>query len=218
MPGMKTLETITNIEFFGPGSFDRFLFLPISIEAGSSAFVAGSILGRVPTTGLYKAYNNSAVASATSPVAGGENTGDGTCSSVSVNNNTTLTENWTLACTAEAENGGTFSVVGSVSGNVGNASVGTEFSDSTGKIAFTISDGSEDFDVGDTFTFSTVRAEAITAECIALEAVNASEEIVNIPTTGIFHGTFIAAKLTGLDSSAVSDMDGRYLRNDILSI
>ncbi len=49
-----------------------------------------------------------------------------------------------------------FSVVGSVSGNVGTATVGTEFSDgTTGGIRFTISAGGTSFAFGDTFTFTT---------------------------------------------------------------
>lgn len=68
---------------------------------------------------------------------------------------TTVTENWTVTCTAAAANGGTFSVVGSVSGAQASATVGTPYNN--GKVLFTISDGSTDFSVGDQFTFSTTR-------------------------------------------------------------
>lgn len=65
----------------------------------------------------------------------------------------TITETWTLTCTATATNGGTFSVVGSVSGAQANATVGTPYANTF--VAFTINDGSTDFQLGDTFSFTT---------------------------------------------------------------
>lgn len=80
---------------------------------------------------------------------GGTRTGNGTLSAVEASA-TAVTETWTLTCTATAIDGGTFSVVGSVSGNIGNATVGTPFSHT--KITFLISDGAVDFANADTFT------------------------------------------------------------------
>lgn len=80
---------------------------------------------------------------------GGTRTGNGTLTAVEASP-TSVTETWTLTCTAAATNSGTFSVVGSVSGNVGNATVGTTFTHA--KITFLISDGATDFIVNDTFT------------------------------------------------------------------
>lgn len=49
-----------------------------------------------------------------------------------------------------------FDVVGSVSGDIGNAQVEVEFSNSTsGGIKFTISQGAAEFEAGDSFTFTT---------------------------------------------------------------
>lgn len=62
----------------------------------------------------------------------------------------TVTETWTLTCTATAVDGGTFSVVGSVSGAQANATVGVNYSNTY--ISFRIDDGATDFQVGDTFT------------------------------------------------------------------
>lgn len=60
-----------------------------------------------------------------------------------------VTEDITLTCTAAAANGGVFSVVGSVSGNLGNATVGIPFVSS--KFKCLISDGTVDFAVGAAF-------------------------------------------------------------------
>lgn len=54
-----------------------------------------------------------------------------------------VTETWTITCITEAANGGTFSVVGSVTGATANATVGTEYDN--GYIRFKINDGSTDF-------------------------------------------------------------------------
>lgn len=65
----------------------------------------------------------------------------------------TVTETWTIQCTAAAANGGTFSVTGSVSGAQASATVGVAYSNSL--IGFKIADGTVDFVVGDTFTVKT---------------------------------------------------------------
>jgi hypothetical protein len=63
-----------------------------------------------------------------------------------------VTETWTLTCTSEAANAGTFSVVGSVSGAQSNATVGVDYSNTF--LDFRINDGTIDFEVGDAFTFT----------------------------------------------------------------
>lgn len=60
-------------------------------------------------------------------------------------------ETWTLTCTAAALDGGTFSVVGSVTGALADATVGVAYS--TAQVNFTITDGTTDWAVGDTITF-----------------------------------------------------------------
>lgn len=64
-----------------------------------------------------------------------------------------LTENWTITCTAVAVDGGTFSVVGSVSGAQAAATVGVDYIAAAG-VSFKIIDGTVDFIVGDQFTVS----------------------------------------------------------------
>lgn len=94
--------------------------------------VVGKVLVDVPTTGT-----------------AGTNTGNGTCGSVA-GGAKTIPETWTLKCTAAATNGGTFSVVGSVTGRIADASVGVAFASDL--INFTIADGTTDFAAGDSFT------------------------------------------------------------------
>lgn len=98
-----------------------------------------------------------------SPVAGGGNVGNGTVTSIGVNDTFTKTETWTLTCIAAATNSGIFSVSGSVTGARGNATVGTSYvsnsiTPSNSEIQFIINDGATDFAVGDSFTITTTAA------------------------------------------------------------
>lgn len=97
-------------------------------------------------------------ASASTPVYTG--TGNGSISTVETYP-ATVTENWTVECIAAAADGGAFSVVGSVTGALANAIVGTPYV--SAHLNFTISDSTIDFNVGDKFTFTTTQG-ALTAE------------------------------------------------------
>ncbi len=94
------------------------------------------------------------------PVAGAANLGSGKCTRVATKPFETVTETWTLTCTTRGGNGtAVFAVVGSVSGNIGNATSGTQFDTLTngiGGIRFTISAGTVTWEVNDAFTFQTV--------------------------------------------------------------
>lgn len=81
-----------------------------------------------------------------------------------------ITETWTLTCTAAAVNGGTFSVVGSVSGVKAAATVGTAYDN--GLIAFRIDDGATDFIVGDAWTIA------------ATQGALAAQRVVSFAGTG----------------------------------
>lgn len=74
----------------------------------------------------------------------------------------TITETWTIACTATAANGGTFSVTGLVSGAKAAATVGVPYDN--GLIAFTINDGTVDFALADTFTIATTIGDMPTGD------------------------------------------------------
>lgn len=91
--------------------------------------------------------------------AGGSNVGNGKFSEVDVKPFVNVAQNWTVTCTLGGDDGvATFSVVGSVSGNIGTATSGTEFRNATtGGIQFTVSAGDVDWVIGDVFTFTTVK-------------------------------------------------------------
>ena len=93
-------------------------------------------------------------ASAGAAVAGGGNTGNGTVSAISVSNAYTKTETITLTLIHAATNSGIFQVSGSLSGALGNATVGVGFT--SNPISFLVNDGATDFAIGDTFTIATV--------------------------------------------------------------
>lgn len=88
----------------------------------------------------------------------GGNTGNGTVNAIT--RNSPYPGVWTLTCTAAATNSGTFSVVDPGGNSRGNATVGTPFQAALSAtngfvdLAFTITDGSVDYVVGDSFTLS----------------------------------------------------------------
>lgn len=106
-------------------------------------------------------------------------TGNGTLSGVEASPSS-ITETWTLTCTAAAANGGTFSVTGSVSGAKPAATVGVAYDN--GLIKFTINDGTIDFAVGKTFSIpvSQGAASAAGAEWVVLryETSYANRELI----------------------------------------
>lgn len=87
-------------------------------------------------------------------------TGNGALSGVEASP-ASITETWTLTCTAAATNGGTFSVVGSVSGAKADAAVGVPYNN--GLIKFTLNDGTTDFAVGKAFSIPVTQGAASAA-------------------------------------------------------
>jgi hypothetical protein len=83
----------------------------------------------------------------------GGNAGDGTVTGIDTYP-ATVTETITLTCTAGGPTG-TFSVSGSVTGALADATVGTPYTSAV--IDFTINDGAADFIIGDTFTIATTQ-------------------------------------------------------------
>lgn len=86
------------------------------------------------------------------------NVGNGFIDAVATKPFKTKSELWTITCTTAGGDGvGIFSVVGATSGNVGNATSGTEFSTGTGTggVKFTILAGVTAWAVGDAITFTT---------------------------------------------------------------
>lgn len=110
---------------------------------------------------------------------GGTRTGTGTLAGLEASP-TSVTETWTLTCTAAAANGGTFSVTGSVSGAKAAATVGTAYDN--GLLAFTLTDGAADFVVGDTFTVPVAQGAASAAnaqwEVLRYDTAPANRELI----------------------------------------
>jgi len=100
-------------------------------------------------------------ASAAAAVAGGGNAGNGTVGSLVVSNANTKTEIVTLTCIAEAANAGSFHVTGGDGRSMGVATVAVAFTSDDGALGFTIADGGNDFELGDTFTIATTAANYI---------------------------------------------------------
>ena len=216
MPGISTVNTWDdNLEIHGPGHERRKAILPITVEAGQN-LVKGTVIGIQPATEKYVAYDDDKAAVASSPAADAGNTGGGSCGSVDVQDDYTLSQSWELLCTEEATGGGTFSVTGSVSGLVGDASVGSQFRwpDSAAyQVRFTIADGDPDYAEGDKFTFTTTAAGARTAEGILPEAVDASNgDILSSVEVG---GVWELSKLTGYDANAKTDMGASIVGNGV---
>lgn len=82
------------------------------------------------------------------------NTGNGAVASVSTGADT-VQEVITLSCTSASAGAGTFSVNGSVSGSLGNATAGVAFS--TSVVSFTITVGGTDYIVGDNFIITVTK-------------------------------------------------------------
>lgn len=106
-------------------------------------------------------------------------TGNGTLSGVEASPSS-ITETWTLTCTAAAANGGTFSVTGSVSGAKPAATVGVAYDN--GLIKFTINDGSTDFAVGKQFQIPVTQGVASAAggawEVLRYDTVSANRQLI----------------------------------------
>lgn len=111
------------------------------IDDGATDFIVGDAWTVAATQGALAAQRVISFAG----------TGNGTLSPASVYPGYQF-ERWTLTCTATATNGGTFSVVGSVSGAQANATVGTHYDN--GKLKFTLNDGATDFALNDQFTLT----------------------------------------------------------------
>jgi len=106
-------------------------------------------------------------------------TGNGTLSGVEASPSS-ITETWTLTCTAAATNGGIFSVTGSVSGAKPAATVGAAYDN--GLIKFTINDGTTDFTVGAQFQIPVTQGAASAAgvawEVLRYDTSAANRELI----------------------------------------
>lgn len=92
-------------------------------------------------------------------------TGNGTLTGVAVSDSATKTETITVTNVSAHANGGIFSVVGSVSGELGVAvlpnTAGGSVIFSSREISFTLTDGGTDFALNDAFTIATTSANYV---------------------------------------------------------
>lgn len=109
------------------------------ITAGGTAFVAADAFVLSSTNGVRTLYQTNYVGA-----------GNGKLTKMRLLDK--VSETWTLTCTVASPGGGTFSVSGSVSGALGDATVGVDYDN--GVIQFLINDGTADFEVGDVFTLT----------------------------------------------------------------
>jgi flagellar hook protein FlgE len=142
-------HTLTyNFTNTGPNTWSYSLNVPPSDLTASGGAAPTGVLSTGTLT-----FNGSGVLIGTgggigTPAYGASNVGNGTVTGLGA---TAATTNETITLTANSAT--TFSVVGSKSGNLGTATVGTAFS--AGPIGFTINAGSAAFATGDTITIPT---------------------------------------------------------------
>ena len=109
------------------------------ILSGGTAFVASDAFVLSSTNGVRTLYQTNYVG-----------TGNGKLTKMRLLDK--VSEVWTLTCTTAATDGGTFSVVGSVSGAQADATVGVDYDN--GIIQLLINDSTTDFAVNDVFTLT----------------------------------------------------------------
>jgi hypothetical protein len=112
-----------------------------------------------PTIGVVQATHGSVTP-------GGGNVGNGTVTAVAVTSGKTITETMTIACTmTDASLGNNFTVVGSVSGELGSFTLAptstTAHNFVNPKFSFTITQGTIEFAHGDSFTCTTTAANYV---------------------------------------------------------
>jgi hypothetical protein len=176
----------------------------IVVNATAGILAAGTVLAAL-----------TAANAATATAAGG-NTGNGTVSAITIANDA-ITGNYTIEITAAAANAGDFVVTDPFGTEVGTGTVGVAFTG--GGVAFTLGDGSTDFEVGDAFTLA---VNAGVGEYVAYDndgtddgrraasaILYAEVDATTEDAPGVAHVRMCevnGAELTGLDDDAVADL------------
>lgn len=111
----------------------------------------------------------------------GTNTGNGTVTAQAPGTSA-ISEIWTMTCTGTATNGGTFSVVGSKTGRMADAVVGTPYTN--GFVGFTINDGTTDFSAGDSFTIAVTGGN--TRIGFATDAADSSATLARVMVDAVY--------------------------------
>lgn len=166
------------------------------------------------------------VAPTASVEAGADNVGDGTISAVTVAKGAKAGV-YTLVCIEEASDAGVFSVKGPGGVALPDATVGVAYN---GPIQFTISDGAEDFDEGDTFAITVAAAQeeayivnsqnadnSAFADCILTDDIDTTDGdvVATAYTSGSFnrHALVFGGTDTALTHEATLRTKGIFLKD-----
>lgn len=183
----------------------------------------GASLPIFQVVGLIATASGSAVATADAG-----NTGNGTMGAITVGAGA-IDGDYTLTITAEDADAGDFNVTDPNGAEVGTGTVGVEFD--AGGLTFTLADGAEDFDVGDSFTIAVTTDQAgdyaaydsgasdgrETAAGVLLEPADATG--ADVSATILARGPAVMARsvITGLDAAAETQLLalGIVIRDDL---
>lgn len=133
----KNLSTLVKHEYAGVRGYCRKM---VSFKNAANTDLAfGTVLGK------------RLVGGAAAAVAGASNVGDGAMGAITVADGT-APGNYVLTVTSESSDAGGFEVSGPNGALVGTGNVDAAFSG--GGLSFTLADGAEDFDTGDTFVIT----------------------------------------------------------------
>lgn len=197
--------------FVGPVNHTAPIEVDLSTLTDDEIDARGYLKPGIPLTtnaALAEAQTRSTPGSAT---AGGANVGDGVMGAATGGYGAPA-ETITLTITSEAANAGGFRVEGSVSGLIGTGTVGVAFASPI--ISFTLADGAEDFNIGDTFTWDVTagvsnRLRGVTIEAQKVAADNESGTIAALGTA-----TVILATIGQVNRDIIEDNLGRALTDD----
>lgn len=173
-------------------------FLVWEEERGYSRNVATFLSGE--NISLGEVVGKVALSCPASGTADAGNTGDGACGSVTAGAKAKI-GTYILTCIAEATNAGTFAVKDPDGYALADATVAVAYSND--HINFTISDGAEDFDIGDIFTIEITAGSGKYVEVDA-SAVDGSQNAAGIA-------------IDNYDASS-ADLDGVIISRDAIIV
>jgi len=177
-------------------------YINLTLNDGSIDFAKGDkftcvATGATPTTGT----------------AGDDNTGNGTCASVTAGTNC-INGTYVAECIDAETNGGIFELINPLGEKLANITVGTPY---TGEVNATISDGATDFVVGDFFTIACTVTTAATGTA---DGGNVGNGTMTGATAGdkCMAGTYtieIIEETVTYETFKVADQDGNQLEDAV---
>lgn len=151
-------------------------------------------------------------------VAGGSNVGNGTVTAITAGTKK-VAQTFTLTCITEALDGGIFSVVGSRSGALANATVGTPYT--SAYINFTINDSTTDFDLNDNFTITAnalAVPETITLTCTAESVDSGTFSVIGSRSGNLGNATVGTLFTSGNINLLINDGTNDFELDDVFTI